>query len=248
MDNTTPPIKINHSSINDEMVQTVNARDLHTFLEIGKKFADWIKDRIKQYAFDEDIDYVTFSQNRESGGKLNEYALSIDMAKELSMVERNDKGKEARLYFIACEKQVKEKKVIDFSAPETIIGVISAQGEKIEEQAAQIEAQVIQIEQAKPKVSFFDQFLNADGLYGLQNAARALNCRPNLFIRWLKSEYLFYQGGNLVAKVRYTQMGIFEVRTFIVDDKARPQSYITPKGIKYLESRVPEEIKLRNAS
>jgi anti-repressor protein len=111
---------------------------------------------------------------------------------------------------------------------------------------------VLQLEEekkaAQPKVDFYEQYLNADGLYGLQNAGRALNCRPNLFVRWLKANYLFYQGGNLVAKVQFIQNGVFEVKTTLVDDKARPQTYITPKGLKYLEARVPDHIKMKQAS
>lgn len=88
--------------------RAVNARDLHSFLESKRQFADWIKERINQYGFIENQDYQIFaSQNNEAswGGQNKvEYALSIDMAKELSMVERNEKGKQARRYFIACEK------------------------------------------------------------------------------------------------------------------------------------------------
>ncbi len=75
---------------------------------MGKKFADWIKDRIEQYGFIEETDYVAFSQNGEKGRPTVEYAISLDMAKELSMVERNDKGKQARQYFIECERRAKD--------------------------------------------------------------------------------------------------------------------------------------------
>ena len=75
--------------------QTVNARDLYIHLESKQDFSDWIRNRIKQYDFVDDQDFVT---NHKKVGRqtLKEYHISIDMAKELSMVERNDKGKEAR--------------------------------------------------------------------------------------------------------------------------------------------------------
>ncbi len=82
----------------------VSARELHGFLEVKSKFADWIKNRIIKYQFREDEDYITLSKNLESGGKENDYALTLDMAKQLSMVENNQKGKEARQYFINAEK------------------------------------------------------------------------------------------------------------------------------------------------
>ena len=94
--------------IADVPTQLIDARTLHAFLEVGKVFATWITDRIKQYEFLENQDFIAISQNREIGkgrGK-NEYHLTLDMAKELSMVERNAKGKEARRYFIECEKRL----------------------------------------------------------------------------------------------------------------------------------------------
>lgn len=89
--------------------RAVNARDLYNFLEVKSKFADWIKNRIYEYGFIEFQDFVTFSKNLESGGKVKEYALSIDMAKELSMVEKTERGRQARRYFIEMERVAKEK-------------------------------------------------------------------------------------------------------------------------------------------
>ena len=79
--------------------QTVNARELHAFLENRDHFSTWIKDRISQYGFVENQDFVRYLENSKKplGGRPSmEYALSLDMAKELSMVERNTKGKQAR--------------------------------------------------------------------------------------------------------------------------------------------------------
>lgn len=100
------------------------------------------------------------------------------------------------------------------------------------------------VEADAPKTKFFDSYLNADGLYGIQNAARALGCRPNKFSEWLRSKFVFYQGGNLTARAAYIGMGIFTTKTTIVDDKVRTQAFITPKGLKYLDERVPAEIRL----
>ena len=88
----------------------VNARDLHEFLESRKDFSSWIKDRIERYDLTENEDYVVFTEfgeNSKGGRPKKEYALTLDAAKELSMVEGNEKGKQARKYFIACEKKLK---------------------------------------------------------------------------------------------------------------------------------------------
>lgn len=107
-----PLVQTFQGEIGGEIQLLVNARELHAFLEIGRNFSDWIKARIFDYDFVENQDYVCISQNcetqRKDGQKgvtvRTEYHITLDMAKELSMVERNAKGKQARQYFIACEK------------------------------------------------------------------------------------------------------------------------------------------------
>ncbi|MFX9871967.1 antA/AntB antirepressor family protein [Acinetobacter baumannii] len=85
----------------------VDARSLHLFLESKRKFSDWIKSRLIKYGFIENEDFILASQNCEAkhgGHNKSDYYLTLDVAKELSMVENNDKGREARRYFIRCEK------------------------------------------------------------------------------------------------------------------------------------------------
>lgn len=103
-------------TIEDEPEPTVSARDLHAFLRVGRDFATWIKDRIEEYRFREGADFVRFdppdlgNQKGRGGNRRGiEYALSLGMAKELSMVERNDRGREARRYFIACEMRLRDE-------------------------------------------------------------------------------------------------------------------------------------------
>ena len=90
--------------------QVVSARELHRFLESKQEFANWIKNRIEKYDLIENVDYQVFDnviKNPKGGRPLAEYALSVDAAKELSMVEGNGKGKQARRYFIEVEKRAK---------------------------------------------------------------------------------------------------------------------------------------------
>ena len=108
-------ISLNQSAINGELQQTVNAKELYEFLEVRSKFADWIKNRIADYDFQENQDFITLSKNLENGGRTIEYYITLDMAKELSMVERNDKGREARKYFITCEKLAKQASTASLS-------------------------------------------------------------------------------------------------------------------------------------
>lgn len=108
-------IEIKKQTIDGGAVDTVSARELHSFLEVGKDFSTWIKDRIDQYGFVERQDFVVFDSpipgnqtGRGGDRRSKEYALTLDMAKELAMVERNEKGKQARQYFIECERRAKQ--------------------------------------------------------------------------------------------------------------------------------------------
>lgn len=102
-------------TISNESTLLCNARDLHKFLGVGKRFASWIKERIAEYEFLENHDYVIISQNREKIGRgrpTTDYHLTLDTAKELAMVERNDKGRQVRRYFIDCEKRLRNNVVV----------------------------------------------------------------------------------------------------------------------------------------
>jgi|GEM_PF-2572552 len=104
--------------------RTVSARKLHEFLDVKRDFSSWIKARIEQYDFEQNTDYLLTlpktGERRNKGlqGK-KEYFITVDMAKELAMVERNDKGKQARRYFINCEKQLKEQKQLPLPTSST---------------------------------------------------------------------------------------------------------------------------------
>ena len=120
-----PLIPLHNRPLNGQSTDFVNARELHTFLELGRDFSNWIKARIKQYSFEEGIDYQVISRTPELASGINrfspdlaktsdvggrptkDYFITLDMAKELAMVERNEKGRQARRYFIDCERQLK---------------------------------------------------------------------------------------------------------------------------------------------
>lgn len=85
-----------------------DARELHAYLENGDEFAHWIKARVEKYGFQEDQDFAIAwgnSQAKRGGHNRKDYHLTLDMAKELSMVENNDRGREARRYFIQKERE-----------------------------------------------------------------------------------------------------------------------------------------------
>jgi len=100
-------INVTKKTIGDEEINSVDARELHEFLNVKSEFRNWIKNRIKQYGLTQGIDFI--AGNFLPGSERIEYHLTIDTAKELSMVERNEKGKQARQYFIECEKKTRQQ-------------------------------------------------------------------------------------------------------------------------------------------
>lgn len=105
--NSLIPIETN--KIGGDSVQSVNARDLHAFLGVGRKWSSWIQGRIDEFGFSEDVDFIRVVP--QTGTALRrfqvEYILSIEMAKHVAMIERTEKGKKVRDYFIAAEKKLR---------------------------------------------------------------------------------------------------------------------------------------------
>ena len=100
-------VKVSEAAIGGETVNSVDARELHEFLKVDTRFDIWFSRRIEDYGFTLDLDFCSFLIESSGGRPKTEYAVSMDMAKELSMVERNEKGKQARKYFIAMERKAK---------------------------------------------------------------------------------------------------------------------------------------------
>ena len=132
--------------------QLVSGRELHEFLEIRTKYEDWFR-RMVEYGFEEAIDFIRVAQKRATNNLKNpvttviDHAISIDMAKEISMIQRTEKGKIARQYFINCEKKLKEvKKLSPMELMELQFIALKEQKEKI----AQVENRVDKLEEDMP--------------------------------------------------------------------------------------------------
>nr|DAO85994.1 MAG TPA: antirepressor protein [Bacteriophage sp.] len=103
--------------IQNQQVQLCNARSLHAFLESKQQYSHWIKDRIADYGFQQNEDYLIVTE-RTNGRPRKEYHITLDMGKELGMVERNERGRQIRKYFIECERRATQPKQIALPAPE----------------------------------------------------------------------------------------------------------------------------------
>ena len=100
-------ITITKNEIGNAELNSVNARDIHNYLQVKTRFNDWINRAITKYDFKENIDFYSFL-SKTSGRPEKEYIVTMDMAKELAMLENNPKGRETRKYFINCEKELQK--------------------------------------------------------------------------------------------------------------------------------------------
>ena len=228
--------------IGDGAIQTVNARDLHAFLGVGKVFAAWIQERIAQYGFVEHHDFAVFSdsgKNPSGGRPAKEYAISLDMAKELAMVERNEKGKQARLYFIECERRAKAN-VIDLTTaladPAKLRTVLLGYTEKVMALEAKVQEQA-------PKVQFHDAVAEAINCQSVQEIAKVLGTGPNRLFKFLREEGLLMLD-NLPYQ-QHLDAGYFRVVEKQYNN-GRGESYtytrtlVTGKGLAYIQKRMKD--------
>lgn len=123
---TSQLIPVFNGTISNETALLCNARDLHAFLGVKKVFAAWITNRISEYEFIENQDYILLSNlgkqtSGRGGHNRKEYHLTLDTAKELAMVERNEKGRQIRRYFIECEKKLRSMQPAQQFTDEEII-------------------------------------------------------------------------------------------------------------------------------
>lgn len=217
--------------------RAVNARDLHSFLESKRDFSTWIKDRIKSYDFIECVDFQSFTEivEREIGAtKRIEYALSISMAKELSMIENNERGRQARKYFIACEENKHE-----LSRKELALMVIQAEEEK-ERLALENKKQQKQIEKLQPKADFADKAFAMEGKCDIGQAAKILGLpfgRNSLFKK-LREAGVFFANRN-EPKQKYIDAGYFEMKEKPIPRENHPGFVVmvvlcTQKGLAYI--------------
>ena len=216
--------------------RAVNARELHQFLESKQQFANWIQNRIEKYGFVENQDFCSFNKviKRETGATtITEYALSVDMAKELSMVENNEKGRLARKYFIECEKIAREGMVASYQIEDPIKRAERWIEEQKEKKALEAKNQEMQ-----PKAQYFDELVERSLLTGFRDTAKELGLKQSEFIKILIDKGYIYRTpkGELRPKAQYAN-DLFEIKDFksINSSHAGVRTWITVKGKKVFQ-------------
>lgn len=221
--------------------QAVSARELHVFLGNKKQFSDWIKDRIKKYGLVENQDYASYSLNSEKGRPFIEYALTLDTAKELAMVEGNAKGKEARQYFIACEKKLKQ--VSQFQIPSTLSAALrlaADQADIIENQKQLISSKDESISELTPKAEYTEKVLSSNNTISITQIAKDYNLSGRALNQKLHLMGIIYRVNNQwVLYKKHEGKGYTKSITYCDDyGKSYLRTEWTQNGRQFIDSLI----------
>lgn len=210
----------------------VSARDLHEFLEVGTKYADWFP-RMCEYGFTEgqDFNLLKNEQVRQEGNRMvsrlvDDAAVSIDMAKEICMLQRNEKGKLARQYFLQLER--------DWNSPEKVMARALRYAQQELQQVKALNSELMVDNQImKPKAEYFDELVERNLLTNFRETAKQMGVPPKRFVDFLLEKKYVYRDkrGKLLPREGKNN-GLFEVKECF-NEKTQwsgTQTLVTPKG------------------
>lgn len=213
--------------------QVVSARELYKGLQITDRFNRWF-DSLLKYGFQENQDFTsvkTFTLvNNGAEREIDDYKISLDMAKQICMLQRSEKGKQYREYLLKVEKawnspecimaralQVSQKQLLDYQ-------------EKISDMSKLIESQ-------KPKVAAHDLLINTTDLVSMRVCAKEIKVPEKKFISYLlENGFLYRDGmGKLIPYAKPKVNGLFDVKTIFSPDGQHTyyQTMVTPEGLAY---------------
>jgi anti-repressor protein len=188
----------------------VSARELHSFLESKQEFTAWIKGRLSKYGFIENQDFLINLSRSAAGRQTMEYVLSLDTAKELAMVEANAKGQQARRYFIAKERELREGQPSQLPASQAeLILQLAQQNVANEKRLVALEQQVAEV---KAKALTTDTSYYTIAGYASLHRKRLTPQQANAHGRTatVVSKHLGYEVGK-VHDSRYGQVNQYHV-------------------------------------
>lgn len=217
--------------------QAVMGRDLHQFLEVGTAYSRWIERLIEKYGFVAGRDFMPKMAESTGGRPSEDHILTMDMAKELSMVQNNAKGRQARRYFIEVEKRARAPKIDgnEITRMELIQIAMNAETERLE-----LEAKNKELE---PKADAYDSFLAADGTYSVGNVAKMLGLSQNKLFDRLRNEGVLIAKGAMRNTPYQKYMHHFHVKAHEYErrDGTRGTGYTTtvqPSGIDFIRRKL----------
>ncbi len=217
----------------------ISGRELHEFLDVKTAYDVWIK-RMIEYGFVENLDFSSFLMESTGGRPSTDHHLKLDMAKEIAMVQRNKKGKEARKYFIEVEKE--------YNSPEKVMArALHIANNEINRLTFLTKAQDQKLMEYKPKVDYVDQILKNPSLVTISQIAKDYGLSGkglNKILHELKVQYNL--SGQWLLYSKYQDKGYVHSETIDIP-KSDGTTFVkmntkwTQKGRLFLYELLKEE-------
>lgn len=224
---------------NDNGDILVTGRDLHEFLEIGTRYDNWLK-RMVEYGFSENADFIAVVQKRTTAQgnetTFTDHHIKLDMAKEISMLQRNEKGKQARQYFIEVEKR--------WNSPEMII---KRAHEILQTKVNRLETENLVLSQQnnelQPKASYYDMVLQNKSLLSVSKIAKDFGMSATKLNKVLHELGIQYKQGDIwLLYAKYQDKGYTQTHTHVIDaDKSKVMTKWTQKGRLFIYETLKDE-------
>ena len=172
----------------------VSGRELHEFLEVKTKYVDWFN-RMKEYDFIEKVDYLLVAQKKETNNpknpiaEINDHNIKIEMAKEISMLQRNEKGKQARRYFLELEMK--------WNSPEMVMKrAMDYLNKRIDNMKTENLVLTQQVHELKPKADYVDHILKSKSLMAITQISKDYGMSGQKLNKLLHDLKIQYKQGN----------------------------------------------------
>lgn len=200
--------------VNENQEPVISGRALHGFLEVATPYDKWFP-RMVEYGFTDGLDFSTFLSESTGGRPATDHAIRLDMAKEIAMIQRSEKGKQARQYFIQIEK--------DYNSPEKIMARALQIAEKeLSNLRLENKVQEQQIAELKPKASYYDLVLQCKDLLSMTEIAKDYGMSAKGMNKLLHDLGIQYkQSGIWFLYSKYQSNGYTQTKT---------QNYSKPDG------------------
>lgn len=242
--------------VSDEMngVTAVLGRDLHEFLGLESNYTTWFN-RMESYGFVAGQDFIPKKEESAGGRPKINHIMTLDMAKEVAMIQRTKKGKQARQYFIEIEKAYREQERRNPALPQNYVEALEALVTS-EKQRASLEIYTEKLEDRveimEPKAEAYDAWIDGSGAYLVGTVAKILNPEgtntigQNRLFKFLRDEGVLIKSGNRKNMPVQTYIKHFAVKTKLIknfDGSTRVQAttFVRPSGVEFIANR------LRNA-
>lgn len=227
----------------DDLIQAVSAREIFDFLGVKDRFSVWM-DRMLGYGFVENQDYLGCRYyDTRANQELQDYFVTIDTAKEISMLQRSEKGRQVRQYFIECESKAQQANQQAIALPQDYLSALKALVSSEEEKQV-IQAKVAELE---PKAAALDVLSHVKGAVGIRAAAKALGIPERQFIarcmdenKPINARFLYRDNhGKLNAYAHRIKQGFMTQKITSYQGKngldfASIEVKFTPKGLAHI--------------